>query len=120
MRRILGVCAGVAAGTLGALILGEYPFSGIVVLGAAIIFGLAVAEVVVGVGRWRGPGAAGTAAALVAAGLVWAAWISEGRDLSRLPIWGWVAVALGMATAAIRGWRPGAAGGSRTGHEPPR
>ncbi len=119
MRRILGVCAGAATGALGALILGEYPFSGIVVLGAAILLGLAVAEVVVGVGRWRGRGPAGIAAVLVAAGLVWAAWISEGRDLGRLPVRGWVVVVLGMATAAIRGWRPGAAAGSPTGHEPP-
>jgi len=114
VRRALGGLAGALTAALGAVILGEYPFSGLVVLGAGILFGLFVAEAVVGVARWRGPGPAALAAVLAGAGLVWAAWISEGHQLGYLPVEGWVAVALGVVAAGIRGWRPGAAAGSPT------
>ena len=118
MRRILGGIAGAATGALGALILGEYPFSGAVVFLATVLFGLALAEVVVVVGRERGGVPGATAAALTAGGLVWAAWISEGHDLTRLSAQGWLAVALGVAVAGIRGWRLGATVGSPTGPAP--
>ena len=118
MRPILGAFAGAATSALGALILGEYPFSGAMVFVATILLGLAVAEVVVAVGRQQAMAAAAVAVALTAGGLVWAAWISEGHDLSRLPSEGWLAVAMGVVTAGIRGWRPGATTGSPTGPAP--
>ncbi|MEN3314431.1 MAG: hypothetical protein V7605_665 [Acidimicrobiaceae bacterium] len=118
-RRILGAAAGAATAALGALILGEYPFTGLVVLGAGILFGLFVAEVLIWVARWRGPGAAAVGAVLAGGGLVWAAWISEGHHLGYLTVGGWLAVALGMVAAAFRGWSPGATPGSPTGPAPP-
>jgi len=119
VRRILGAAVGAVTAALGALILGEYPFSGVVVLGAGMLFGWFVAEVLVAAARWHGSGAASVGAVLAGGGLVWAAWISEGHDLGYLPIEGWVAVALGMAAAAFRGSRPGATADSPTGPEPP-
>ncbi len=119
VRRALGGLAGALAAALGAIILGEYPFSGLVVLGAGILFGVFVAEAVVGVARWCGPGAAAVAAGLAGGGLVWAAWISEGHRLGYLPVEGWAAVGLGVVAAGLRGWRPGAAAGSPTGLEAP-
>ena len=118
MRRMLGAGTGAVTAAFGALILGEYPFSGVVVLLAAALVGLAVAEVVVVVGRWRGAAPAGVAAVVTGAGLVWAAWISETRDLGRLPLEGWLAVALGMAVAGLRGWRPGSTRDSPTAPVP--
>ncbi len=119
LRRILGAVAAALTAALGAVILGEYPFSGLVVLGAGILFGLFVAEALIGVGRWRGPVPAALGGVLAGAGLVWAAWISEGHDLSYLPVEGWIAVALGAAAAALRGWRPGAAADSPPGPASP-
>ncbi|MGI9022078.1 MAG: hypothetical protein ACR2HV_02360 [Acidimicrobiales bacterium] len=119
MRRILGACAGALAAALGAVILGEYPFSGVVVVAAAILFGLFVAEAVVVVGGEGGRAPAIVAAVLTAAGLVWAGWISEAHDLGRLRVEGWVAVAVGVATAVVRGWRLGSRAGSPTAHAPP-
>ncbi len=118
-RRVLGGVAGALTAALGAVILGEYPFTGLIVLGAGILFGLFVAEAVVGVGRWHGPFAAVLCAALAGGGLVWAAWISEGHDLGYLPAGGWVAVALGVVAAGLRGWRLGATGDSPTGPASP-
>ncbi len=110
---------GALTAALGAVILGEYPFSGLIVLGAGILFGLFVAEAVVGVARWRGSGAASLSAALAGGGLLWAAWISEGHELGYLPAEGWLAVALGVLAAGLRGWRPGAEGDSPSGPASP-
>lgn len=102
VRRILGIVAGAAVGALGALLLGEYPFSGVLVLAAGLVLGLFVAETVVGITRERGLFAAAPAAAIAGAGLLWGAWISGGHDLGRLPAEGWGAVALAMMAAAVR------------------
>ncbi|MDQ6796792.1 MAG: hypothetical protein M3011_01995 [Actinomycetota bacterium] len=115
LRRALGGVAGALAAALGALILGEYPFSGLVVLGAGLLFGLFVAEAVVVVARWRGPGAATVSAVLAGAGLCWAAWISEGHQLGYLPVEGWAAIGLGVVVAGLRGWSPGPVADSPTG-----
>jgi len=119
VRRILGAAVGALTAALGALVLGEYPFSGLVVLGAGILFGWFVAEVLVAVARWHGTGAAAVGALLAGGGLVWAAWISEGHDLGYLSVEGWLAVALGMAAAAFRASRPGATTDSPSELVPP-
>jgi hypothetical protein len=112
MRRILALVAGAAVGAAGALILGEYPFSGLLVLGAGLFLGLFVAEAALGVGDWRGPVPAAACAAIAAAAMVWAGWISEGHDLGRVPAEGWLAVALAAAVAGVRVWMSRA--GTRT------
>jgi hypothetical protein len=114
MRRILAVLAGAAVGAAGAVILGEYPFSGLLVLGAGPLLGLFVAEATLGVGQWRGPVPAVACAAIASAAMVWAGWISEGHDVGRVPVEGWAAVVLAAAAAAVRVWM------SRAGtHTPP-
>jgi hypothetical protein len=106
LRRTLAVVAGALVAGAAALLLGEYPFSGLVVLGSGVLVGLLVSEAVVTVGEWRGPGPAATGAVLAAAGLVWAGWIAEGHDLGRVAAEGWAAVGLGAGAAALRAWWP--------------
>jgi hypothetical protein len=106
VRTVLAVLAGAAVAALGALILGEYPFTGLIIVGAAVILGLFVAEANLAVSRQPGPAGAGACGVLTGCGLIWAAWISTGHELAQLATVGWVAVAAGAATAAIRaGWR---------------
>lgn len=106
--------AGGLVAAAAALLLGEYPFDGLLVLGSGVLVGLLVAEAVVSVGRWRGPAPAAVCALLSAAGLVWAGWIAEGHDPGRIAPEGWVAVALGAAAAAVRAWWPAARADSPT------
>lgn len=114
LRRTLALVAGALVAAASALLLGEYPFDGVLVLGSGVLVGLLVAEAVVSAGDWRGsvPGAA--CAVLAAAGLVWAGWIAEGHDLGRIAPEGWVAVALGAAAAGVRAWWPAARADSPT------
>jgi hypothetical protein len=113
-RPLLGALAGAAVASLGAVILGEYPFSGVLVLGAGVLLGLFVAEAVVGVGGAQGRGPAAVSAVLALAGLVWAAWIAENHDLGAVDAEGWLAVVLGAAAAALRAKTPRAEAGSRS------
>ena len=103
-RLVLGLLAAAAVGALGALILGEYTFSGVAVLGSGIVFGLFVGEAAVAVSRRPGWLLGAACAALAAAAMTWSAWISTGRDLSYLGSEGWVAVGLAVLAAGIRGW----------------
>ncbi len=112
MRRIVAVLAGALVATAAALLLGEYPFTGLLVLGAGALVGLLVAEAVVSVGGWRGRTPAAIAAVLAIGGLVWAGWIAEGHDLGRIAPEGWVAMLLGGVSAALRAWWPRAAADS--------
>ncbi len=112
-RAVFAVVAGAAVAALGAVILGEYPFSGLVVLGAGVLLGLFVGEAVVGVGGATGPGPAAVSALLALVGLVWAAWIAENHDLARVDPEGWLAVASGGAAAGLRARMPRAAAGTR-------
>lgn len=102
MRLALSVVAGAAVAAFGALILGEYEFKGTMPYVAGPLFGLVVAEVVLAVARRATPPLAVAAAALSSAGLVWAAWISSGRDWDYVPSAAWAAVALGAAVALVR------------------
>jgi hypothetical protein len=91
-------------GALGALILGEYTFSGLAVLVSGVVLGLFVAEAAVAVSSRKGPPLGLATAAIAAASMTWSAWISTGHDLSFLQPEGWVAVGLAAAAAGIRGW----------------
>jgi hypothetical protein len=102
----MGLLAAAGVAALGALILGEYPYTGVLVVAAGVILGLFVAETFLAVARRRGLAAAGLCAALTAAGLIWGGWISYARDLGAVPGAGWSAVAIGAAAAAVRAaWR---------------
>ena len=99
--------AGALVASAAALLLGEYPFDGLIVLGSGLLVGLLVAETVISIGNWRGPVPAAACAALAAVGLVWAGWIAEGHELGRIAPEGWLAVVLGAAAAGLRAWWPG-------------
>jgi hypothetical protein len=115
----VAVVAGALVAAAAAVLLGEYPFAGLLVLGSGVLVGLLVAEAVVSVSDWRGPVPAAACAALAAAGLVWAGWIAEGHDLGRVAPEGWVAVGLGAAAAALRAWWPRARADSPTSSASP-
>lgn len=103
MRLILGLLAAAAVGALGAVILGEYTFSGVSVLGSGLLLGLFVAEVAVTLSRRASPGLGLACAALAGGAMAWSGWISTGHDLSFLEPEGWVAVGLAALAAGVRG-----------------
>lgn len=105
MRLALALLAGAAVAALGALVLGEYPFTGWTPYVAGPLFGLVVAEVVVSLARRRGPVVAVPAAAWASAGMAWAAWISSGRDWAYVPSAAWAGVGLAAAAAVFRAGR---------------
>lgn len=117
MRPILALVAAAAVAALGAIVLGEYSFAGPAVIGSGVLLGLFVAEVLVSVNRGGNRPAAVAAGLLTAAGLVWAAWIATGHRVDEVRWDGWLAVALGAATAAFRS-RP--AGSARSPAAPAR
>ena len=89
-----------------AVLLGEYAFDGLAVVGAGVILGLFVSEATVSVARRGSVLLAGAGAVFTAAGLLGAAWIATDRRLSNIDLEGWLAVALGAAAAAIRARPP--------------
>jgi hypothetical protein len=103
-----------------ALLLGEYPFDGLLVLGSGLLVGLLVAETVISVGNWRGPVPGVACAVLAAVGMVWAGWIAEGHELGRIAAEGWVAVVVGAAAGGLRAWWPGTRADSPTSSASPR
>ena len=104
MRVPLAVLAGAVVASLGALILGEYEFVGLMPFVAGPLFGLAVGEAVTWAGGERGVVQAGVAASLAALGVVWAGWIDSGEGIDPMPTLVWPAAALALACA---GWRAG-------------
>jgi hypothetical protein len=102
MRQLLAVAAALAAGSLGALILGEYQLGGTTPFIAGALFGLVVGELVLAIAKPR-VSAPAAAAAVIAPGLgmVWAAWISAGRDWHYVPGGAWAGAALAPVAAAL-------------------
>lgn len=94
------VAAAVAA--LGALMLGEYEFTGSLPFIAGPLFGLVIAEVVVGVGRSRAIPVAVGAAAIAFGGIAWAGWIDSTEGVEPVKGLVWVAAAIAAAVAALR------------------
>lgn len=102
LRLVLAMTAAAVTGALGALILGEYPFKGVTVLGSALVFGLLVAEAALTIHSTKGPALATACTVAAAGGMTWAAWIASGHDLSYLGPAGWAAIPL--AAVAAGGW----------------
>ena len=90
------------ASVVGALVLGEYQFEGLMPFGAGLLFGLVVGELVVSIAHSRSVVVAVVSGGLVAGGLGWAAWISSGEGLRPFPKMGWVAMVLGAASTIGR------------------
>lgn len=101
MRHLLGVLAAVVAAAFGGLVLGEYELLGVMVFVAAGLFGIAVAEVLVAIGRRSDLPHALLAAGLTAGGFGWSSWIQAGRDWGYVTDLRWVGVPFGAAVAAL-------------------
>ena len=92
---------------IGALILGEYEFNGVTPVGAGVLFGLVISEIVLEIGARRHPIIGLLSAAMVAGALAWAGYVSSGEGLRPFPNGAWVAMACGAVAAGSRtgGWR---------------
>ena len=101
-RPIFGLLCAAAAAALGALMLGEYEFTGSLPYVAGPLFGLVIGEIVVGVGRSRAVLVGLVAGALAFGGLAWAGWIDSTQGLEPVKGLAWVAAGLGAATALLR------------------
>lgn len=100
-RRALAAGVGAVVAAIGALIFGEYDFSGATPYLGGVLFGLVVAESVLTVAR-RGTRLLAIVAAVESgAGLAWAAWISSGRGIAPIGASGYAAVAIGAAVAGV-------------------
>lgn len=102
LRAGIGIVCGVAAGALGALILGEYEFTGTLPFVAGPLFGLVIGEIVVGVGRVRSLVIAVVAAVVAFAGIAWAGWIDSSEGVEPVKALVWVAAPLAAAAALLR------------------
>jgi hypothetical protein len=102
LRAVLGLVCGAAAAALGALILGEYEFTGSLPFVAGPLFGLVIGEVVVSVGRARSAAVAIVAGAIAFGGIAWAGWIDSTEGVEPVKGLVWVAAALAAAVALLR------------------
>lgn len=117
MRQLAAAAAAAAATALGALILGEYEMAGWTPYVSGVLFGLVIAELVLTVAKPRPHLAlAVLAVVLPALGMLWAVWISAGRDVDYVTDGGWASVDLAPLAAALwlRQTRRGAGGGAPT------
>ncbi|GAC1589598.1 MAG: hypothetical protein NVS3B21_06360 [Acidimicrobiales bacterium] len=120
-RQVMALVVAALAAALGALILGEYEQAGATPYIAGVLFGLAVAELVLTVAH-RGTVPLAAGAALVSAGgLGWAAWISSGSGIAPVPAVAYAGVSLGAIVAGAwvavsgRGRGPRSTTGPRNG-----
>ncbi len=95
------MCAAAVA-ALGALVLGEYEFTGTLPFVAGPLFGFVIGEVVVGVGRLRSLAVGLLAAALAFGGVAWAGWIDSTNGVEPVKALAWVAAGLAAAAALVR------------------
>lgn len=102
VRTVGGVVCGALVAAAGAVILGEYEFSGALPFVAGLLFGYVVAEVVASVGKVRTWLAAVVTAALSFGGIVWAGWIDSSEGLEPMKALVWVSAALAAAVALVR------------------
>jgi hypothetical protein len=112
VRLILALAAAAAVGALGALILGEYEFTGITILATGVIFGLFLAEAALAVNRRAAVGLGAGTGLIGLAAMTWGAWITTFHHLSVLPGTGWAAVVLTGAAAGLRAGIPRRADGT--------
>ena len=121
---MLAIVAAASLAALGAVVLGEYPLQGLTVVIGFPLYGLAVTELALAIGRRLALPTVLAVAVAIVLGLTWALWISFGhfRNGSQPPGLSWVMV--GIASAAALAWgrsgrRRGGAGTDREGHPEP-
>lgn len=100
---VTAVVAALLAATLGAIILGEYELAGIRPLLAGLLFGVAVAEIIASLARSGvdEPELMAASALVAEAGLVWATWISTGRELDLAGGSAWAGILVGTLAAPL-------------------
>ena len=101
MRQVVAVVAGAVLAFIGAVVLGEYDLRGVTALVGFPLYGVAVAELTVAIGRRLGLAALAAVAVVVVAGLAWALWISFSHFRNGLepPALSWVMVVVAAAAA---------------------
>lgn len=102
LRAGLGVVCAALGGALGAFILGEYEFTGLLPFVAGPLFGLVIGEVLVGVGRDRSWVVALIGAAIGFGGISWAGWIDSSEGVEPVKALVWVAAAFAAVAAVLR------------------
>lgn len=115
MRQVLAIVAGSLLAALGAAVLGEYPLEGATAIAGFPLYGVAVTELALAIGKRLAAPTLVVVAAVVGGGLTWALWISFGhfRNDVRPPTLSWVMV--GVAVVATLAW--GRSGRGRHGRE---
>jgi hypothetical protein len=101
-RTLLGLLCGAVVAAIGALILGEYEFSGALPWFAGPLFGFVVGEAVVTVGRSRSMAVGAVTALLALGGITWAGYISSGDGLTPITTLAWVAAGLAAVVGFLR------------------
>jgi hypothetical protein len=101
-RTLLGLVCGAAVAAAGALILGEYEFSGALPWFAGPLFGFVVGETVVTVGRARSMAVGAVTSLIALGGITWAGYISSGDGLTPITTLAWVAAGLAAVVAFLR------------------
>lgn len=101
MRQLLAVLVGAIVASIGAIVLGEYHLTGVVALVAGLLFGLAIAEVVVGVGRRLGRVTMAVTACISGLGFIWALWIDADHFRNRVPASSWAGAAVACGGAVL-------------------
>ena len=99
MRVVLGCIAAVAVGLLGGLIMGEYELRGVMALVAGVLFGVAVAEGAITVGKSSDWPLVIVSALSAGVGLTWAAWIDAGEEMRLIAGMRWAGSALALVSA---------------------
>lgn len=109
MRQALAIVAGALLAVLGAAMLGEYDLRGTTAVIGFPLYGVAIAEVALAIGKRLRLASLLAVAAAVGAGLTWALWISFGHFRNGFvpPVLSWVMV--GAALLATLAW-------GRSGH----
>ncbi|MDP1795515.1 MAG: hypothetical protein Q8K63_15365 [Acidimicrobiales bacterium] len=101
MRVVSGCLAAVFTAVLGGLIMGEYELRGAMALLAGLLFGLAIAEVAITIGKSSDWPLVAVSALSAFVGLTWAAYIDAGNSLGRVAAMRWVGSLLALVGA---GW----------------
>ena len=101
MRQAVAVLVGAAVAAMGALILGEYELKGVMALVAGVLFGVAIAEVVVAVAKHPVPAVALITGVLAGAAMAWSGWIAAGRTWHFFGTARWVSLAVSVVAAPL-------------------
>ena len=101
IRVLVAMSIGAVVAALGALFLGEYEFDEALPIGAGVLLGLVVAEIVVSLGRHRSWTMAGILAVLVGVAVLLAGHL-DASGVEPVKAGAYLSAGLGAAAAALR------------------